>query len=102
FGAPATQRRDRGLVAGSYLSRRDKRNALRSFPIALFLLLSCLPLHATGRVECNSVPSKILARPVPYCIVLPASFDADKTKHFPILYFLHGLGDNEQFMVHSG
>jgi S-formylglutathione hydrolase FrmB len=57
---------------------------------------------ASGRVECNALPSKILARSVPYCIVLPASFDADKTKRFPILYSLHGLGDNEQFFVHSG
>jgi len=57
---------------------------------------------ATGRVECNSLPSKILARSVPYCVVLPASFDADKTRRFSILYFLHGLGDNEQFFVHSG
>jgi S-formylglutathione hydrolase FrmB len=71
------------------------------------VLLICLiylpsPLLATGRVECNSVPSKILARGVPYCVVLPPSFDADKTRHFPILYFLHGLGDNEQFFIHSG
>jgi S-formylglutathione hydrolase FrmB len=29
-------------------------------------------------------------------------FDADKNKKFPILYDLHGLGDNEQFVVHSG
>jgi S-formylglutathione hydrolase FrmB len=57
---------------------------------------------APGRVECNTVQSKILARSVSYCIVLPASFDTDKTKHFPILYSLHGLGDNEQFFVHSG
>ncbi|HYL83706.1 MAG TPA: alpha/beta hydrolase-fold protein [Candidatus Angelobacter sp.] len=57
---------------------------------------------ASGRVECNTIPSKILSRNVPYCIVLPASFDADKTKRFPILYELHGLGDNEQFFVHSG
>lgn len=57
---------------------------------------------ATSRVECNSVPSKILVRPVHYCIVLPPSFDAEKTRHFPVLYFLHGLGDNEQFFVHSG
>lgn len=57
---------------------------------------------ASGRVECNTLSSKILARTVPYCVVLPASFDADKTKHFPILYELHGLGDNEQFFVHSG
>ncbi len=57
---------------------------------------------ATGRVECNSLPSKILSRSVPYCAVLPSSFDADKTRHYSVLYFLHGLGDNEQFFVHSG
>jgi S-formylglutathione hydrolase FrmB len=57
---------------------------------------------AAGRVECNSLPSKILSRPVPYCIVLPPSFDADKARTFPVLYFFHGLGDNEQFFVHSG
>jgi len=68
--------------------------------LALFFCASCS--FASGRVECNSVPSEILARNVPYCIVLPASFEADKTKHFPILYELHGLGDNEQFFVHSG
>jgi S-formylglutathione hydrolase FrmB len=53
-------------------------------------------------VECNALPSKILSRSVPYCVVLPPSFDADKSRHFPILYFLHGLGDNEQFLIHSG
>jgi len=68
----------------------------------LFLLLYVPSALASGRVECNSIPSKILSRSVPYCVVLPASFDTDKTKHFPILYVLHGLGDNEQFFVHSG
>ncbi|HWO36242.1 MAG TPA: alpha/beta hydrolase family protein [Candidatus Acidoferrum sp.] len=68
----------------------------------IYLLCISSPLLATGRVECNSVPSKILARPVSFCVVLPPSFDGDKTRHFPILYFLHGLGDNEQFFVHSG
>jgi S-formylglutathione hydrolase FrmB len=57
---------------------------------------------ATGRVECNQLRSKILSWAVHYCIVLPPSFDADKTRQFPILYFLHGLGDNEQFFLHSG
>jgi len=69
-----------------------------------FLLLATAPLTlaATGRVECNSVPSKILAHPVPYCIILPPSFDANKSRRFPILYFLHGLGDNEQSFIHTG
>ena len=57
---------------------------------------------ATGRVECNTVPSKLLVRPVRYCVVLPASFDHDKSRRFPILYFLHGLGDDEQTFIHSG
>jgi S-formylglutathione hydrolase FrmB len=70
--------------------------------LLLLILFPALVHAAPGRVECNSVPSKVLARSVPYCVVLPSSFDADKTKHFPILYFLHGLGDNEQFVVHSG
>jgi S-formylglutathione hydrolase FrmB len=87
------------------------RSAPRSllFAIALQLMIVVLLLvfpvcvrAATGRVECNSVPSKILARNVAYCIVLPPSFEADRTRHFPVLYFLHGLGDNEQFLVHSG
>jgi S-formylglutathione hydrolase FrmB len=59
-------------------------------------------LAAAGRVECNSIFSKILTRPVHYCVVLPPSFDADKARPFPVLYFFHGLGDNEQFFVHSG
>jgi S-formylglutathione hydrolase FrmB len=68
----------------------------------LCILFMARPTLATGRVECNSLPSKILARAVPYCIVLPHSFDADKVRTFPVLYFFHGLGDNEQFFVHSG
>ena len=70
----------------------------------LFCFL-CFPnaLHAaTGRVECNSLSSKFVHRAVPYCVMLPPAFDADKTRHFPILYLLHGLGDNEQFFIHSG
>jgi S-formylglutathione hydrolase FrmB len=70
-------------------------------------LLTCLfysvdSALATGRVECNSARSKVLARDVPYCVILPPSFDDDKTRRFPVLYFFHGLGDNEQFFVHSG
>jgi len=77
---------------------------LRFFLYLLYFhcLLTIPSSFASGRVECNTIPSKVLARGVPYCIVLPASFDADKAKHFPILYELHGLGDNEQFFVHSG
>ncbi len=72
------------------------------FALITLLTLPVITQAATGRVECNALSSKILARSVSYCIILPASFDANKAKHFPILYSLHGLGDNEQFYVHSG
>src|SRR5689334_8759295 len=85
----------------SLLASRHPSLATRLF--LYFLTFLYVPAAvASGRVECNSVPSKILARSIAYCVVLPASFDADKTKRFPILYELHGLGDNEQFFVHSG
>jgi S-formylglutathione hydrolase FrmB len=79
--------------------------SVRAFLFFLtFALLAAVPgsFAASGRVECNSISSKILARRVPYCIVLPPSFDADQARHFPVLYFLHGLGDNEQSFVHTG
>jgi len=57
---------------------------------------------APGRAECRSAPSKILGHPVPYCVILPADYDADKTSDYPALYFLHGLGGNEQMLLNSG
>ena len=37
-----------------------------------------------------------------YCAFLPASFDQDKTRRYPVLYYLHGLGDNEQSLLNLG
>lgn len=48
------------------------------------------------------MPSKILGHAVAYCVILPPSYDSEKTRRFPILYFLHGLGENEQILVNSG
>src|SRR5262252_2813772 len=55
-----------------------------------------------ARIECKSLPSKILAHPVNYCVVLPPGYDSDQTRKYPVLYFFHGLGDNEQMFVHGG
>ena len=71
------------------------------------VLLFCLvashrPIFATGRAECISALSKILGHPVAYCVLLPPSYDTEKSRRYPILYLLHGLGDNEQMLIHSG
>ena len=73
---------------------------------AAALLLGCLAappsVRASVRAECLSAPSKILGHPVAYCVVLPPSYDAEKARRYPVLYLLHGLGDNEQMLIHSG
>jgi S-formylglutathione hydrolase FrmB len=70
--------------------------------LAAVMIAFALPLHAQGRAECSVIKSEILARSVRYCAFLPPSFDEDKQRHYPILYFLHGLGDNEQSLLNSG
>lgn len=72
--------------------------------LALIALTACLAslLHAQGRAECSVIQSQVLARPVRYCAFLPSSFDQDKTRLYPVLYYLHGLGDNEQSLLNMG
>jgi S-formylglutathione hydrolase FrmB len=71
---------------------------------ALFLFCLDTPqnLRASVRAECLSASSEILGRPVAYCVILPPSYDTEKARRYPILYLLHGLGDNEQMLIHSG
>lgn len=77
---------------------------LRAGMVTLILccLLPAAAARAAGRGECLSMRSRVLAGPVAYCVLLPPSYDADKTRRFPVLYYLHGLGDNEQMFLRSG
>ena len=75
----------------------------------LFLLATTLwsPLaRAQGRVDCSALQSHILKRNVHYCVQVPGSYDqkeaSGQPKKFPVLYYLHGLGDNEQSFSRSG
>jgi S-formylglutathione hydrolase FrmB len=76
--------------------------ALAGLFLAIGLLCLARPSSAAGRAECRSVQSRILARKVAYCVLLPPSYDADKARRYSILYFLHGLGENEQVLPDSG
>lgn len=76
-----------------------------SFLLAIAFALalgSAASAQAQGRAECTVIKSEILARNVRYCAFLPASFDQDKSRKFPVLYYLHGLGDNEQSLLNLG
>lgn len=55
-----------------------------------------------ARGECLSLPSRILARSIPYCVILPPGYAKEPNRRYPVLYYLHGLGDNEQMLLRSG
>jgi len=65
-----------------------------------------LTARAQSRIDCDALNSRILKHSVHYCVYLPASYDSGATKDpaqkYPVLYFLHGLGDNEQTLFNSG
>jgi S-formylglutathione hydrolase FrmB len=79
---------------------------LRIILLLLAALAASLPLRAQSRIDCNALNSRILKREVHYCVYLPAGYDAGAAAHpprsYPVLYFLHGLGDNERTLFNSG
>jgi S-formylglutathione hydrolase FrmB len=75
--------------------------------LRLFLVpLLVAQAHAQGRIDCNALQSHILGETVHYCVMLPPGYDAATAgrspRHYPVLYFLHGLGDNEQTLFKGG
>jgi S-formylglutathione hydrolase FrmB len=75
---------------------------------AILLALLWLGIHAfparaaTAAAECLAAPSRILHRPVGYCAILPPGYRAGKTERYPVLYLLHGLGENQEMLIRSG
>ena len=75
-----------------------------------FWLLSALIIfipiaaRAQSRTDCNVVNSRILKQAVHYCVQLPPDYDtkASPPRRYPVLYFLHGLGQNEQTLFSTG
>ena len=82
---------------------------MRSFCRRLVLFVVPLLLchaHAQDRIDCNALQSRVLAQTVRYCVMLPPGYDAATSgrspRHYPVLYFLHGLGDSEQSLFKGG
>ena len=69
---------------------------------ATIFSLAPVALQAAGRAECRTIQSRILGRAVRYCVLLPPSYDSEKTRRYPVLYHLHGLGDNERSLLRFG
>jgi len=69
--------------------------------LPLLAVVLSAPLFAQSRIDCNVFNSRILDRPVRFCVLLPEDYNAG-TKSYPIVYFLHGLGQNEQTLFNTG
>jgi S-formylglutathione hydrolase FrmB len=78
----------------------------RAFSFVLLFLMVGASASAQSRIDCSALNSHILQRTVHFCVYLPADYDAGAAQHppkrYPVLYFLHGLGDNEQTLFNSG
>jgi S-formylglutathione hydrolase FrmB len=72
----------------------------------LLLLMAGGSASAQSRIDCSALNSRLLKQVIRYCVYLPAGYDAGAAEHparrYPVLYFLHGLGDNEQTLFNSG
>jgi len=71
----------------------------------VFLLLIALPflsLSQTGKVHDNlSLPSKILKMDRKYAVYLPPDYE-QSDRSYPVLYLLHGAGDDQTGWVQFG
>ncbi len=53
-------------------------------------------------LDCETIESSILGRGINVCVALPDDYDARASDHFPTLYFLHGLFENERSWSERG
>ncbi len=79
-----------------------------SLLLTVLLHLISFPRAATAqsRTDCNAIHSRILRQLVHYCVQLPADYGAPDARRpprrYPVLYLLHGLGQNEQTLFDTG
>ncbi|MBV8476401.1 MAG: hypothetical protein JOZ36_07025 [Acidobacteria bacterium] len=68
-----------------------------------FTILLPIVARAESRIDCSAIKSHILEESIRYCVLLPSSYDAAGAKQkYPVLYFLHGLGESEKSLFDSG
>lgn len=71
-----------------------------------FCFLFAGSAQGQSRIDCSALESNILKRPVHYCVYVPSGhaegIKQKPPRRYPILYLLHGLGDNERTLFNSG
>src|SRR5215510_809996 len=63
--------------------------------LALLLIFSVELSAQVSRIEYKTFDSKLLGNQIRYGLYLPPSYSSSAAKRYPVLYFLHGLNENE-------
>lgn len=77
--------------------------ALLALAAGVLMSISATPSRAASLTDdCRSVPSQILGRSVDVCVALPADYAASAPQRYPVLYYLHGLFENQHSWIERG
>ena len=82
-------------MSGCEYKRDSAQPLMMIFIRAILLLLVLSPELLAQQVEYKSFTSKVLGRELRYGVYLPPSYAASPGKKYPVLYFLHGLFEDE-------
>ena len=83
-------------------------NSMKRLSIAIMALVLCLTTMAqdwrrqSSRVEEHTVKSEVLGADRAYTVYLPAGYDANTERNYPILYLLHGMNDTNKGWYERG
>lgn len=69
--------------------------------LGLLLIGLSVPLVQAGELRRESLPSPSLGREFPYLVYVPDGYEEGR-QHYPVLYLLHGAGDNENAWADKG
>lgn len=53
-------------------------------------------------IKCEAMPSAILGKAVNTCVALPSDYETANNTRYPVLYFLHGLFENQMSWSERG
>lgn len=76
--------------------------ALLSVALGAALIRSAPSSPSFLSLECKPASSSILGRDVNCCVALPADYSTSPAGRYPVLYFLHGLFENERSWSERG
>ncbi len=75
---------------------------LKRISLCLGFLLFCTQQSTAGIIINDTIQSDVLGQAMPFTVYLPKEFKQNPEEHYPILYLLHGLSDNERAWMDKG